>query len=62
MRRVSFRDNDVEKIGLVQTKDVRKNNDTAMWLKVVRKSTWYLLEENLARYRSQAVSITPKPL
>ena len=39
MRRVSFRDNDVEKIGLVQTKDVRKNNDTAMWLKVVRKST-----------------------
>ena len=30
---------DAEKIGIVQIKDVRKNNDTAMWLKVVRKST-----------------------
>ena len=27
---------DAEKIGLIQIKDVRKNNDTAMWLMVVK--------------------------
>ena len=53
---------DREKIGLVQIKDVRKNNDTALWLKVVRGSPCYLLKENLARYRRRAVSITPKPI
>ena len=53
---------DVEKIGLVQIKDVKKNNDTAMWLKVVKKAPCYLLKENLARYRRRSVSITPKPL
>ena len=53
---------DADKIGLVQIKDVRKNNDTAMWLKVVQKAPCYLLKENLARYRRRAVSITPKPL
>lgn len=53
---------DVEKIGLIQILDVRKNNDTAMWLKVVQKSPCYLLKKNLARYRRRRVSITPKPL
>lgn len=53
---------DAEKIGLIQIKDVRKNNDTALWLKVVRKAPCYLLKENLARYRRRATSITPKPL
>lgn len=53
---------DAEKIGLIQIKDVKKNNDTAMWLKVVRKSSCYLLKENLAKYRRRKVSITPKPL
>ena len=53
---------DAEKIGLVQIKDIKKNNDTAMWLKVVKKAPCYLLKENLARYRRRAVSITPKPL
>ena len=43
-------------------KDVRKNNDTALWLKVVRKAPCHLLKENLARYRRRKVSITPKPL
>lgn len=51
-----------DNIGLIQVKDVKKNNDTAMWLKVVKKSPCYLLKENLARYRRRAVSITPKPL
>ena len=53
---------DAEKIGLIQIKDVKKNNDTAMWLKVVKKAPCYLLNETLARYRRRAVSITPKPL
>lgn len=53
---------DAKRIGLIQIKDVRKNNDTAMWLKVVRKAPCYLLKENLARYRRRAVSITPKPV
>ena len=53
---------DAEKVGLIQIKDIRKNNDTAMWLKVVQKAPCYLLKENLARYRRRANSITPKPL
>ena len=48
-----------EKIGLIQINDVRKNNDTAMWLKVVKKSPCYLLKEPLARYRRRKGSITP---
>ena len=53
---------DHEKIGLIQINDVKKNNDTAIWLKVVKKSPCYLLKEDLARYRRRKVSITPKPL
>jgi len=53
---------DKDKIGLVQINDVRKNNDTALWLKVVRKAPCHLLNENLARYRRRANSITPKPI
>lgn len=53
---------DHEKIGLIQINDVKKNNDTAMWLKVVQKAPCYLLKENLARYRRRKVSITPKPI
>lgn len=53
---------EASKIGLVQIEDVKKNNDTAMWLKVVKKAPCYILKENLARYRRRAVSITPKPL
>lgn len=53
---------DQEKIGLIQIKDVKKNNDTALWLKVVRKAPCYLLKMNLARYRRRKNSITPKSL
>lgn len=53
---------DQEKIGIVQINDIKKNNDTAMWLKVVHKAPCYLLKENLARYRRRGNSITPKPL
>lgn len=42
---------DVNKIGLIQINNIKKNNDYAMWLKVCRKSNCYLLNESLALYR-----------
>lgn len=53
---------DASKIGLIQIKDIKKNNDTAMWLKVICKADCYLLPECLGKYRRRANSITPKPL
>lgn len=53
---------DVNRVGLIQVADVKKNNDTAMWLKVVKRSPCYLLNDNLALYRRRKKSITPKPL
>ena len=42
---------DAEKIGLIQIKNIQKNNDYAMWLKVCQKAECYLLEDNLSSYR-----------
>ncbi len=53
---------DASKIGLIQIKDIKKNNDTAMWLKVIKKADCYLLPEVLGKYRRRANSITPKPI
>lgn len=53
---------DASKIGLIQINDIKKNNDTAMWLKVIRKADCYLLPETLGKYRRRANSITPKPI
>ncbi|MDE6337258.1 MAG: glycosyltransferase family 2 protein [Muribaculaceae bacterium] len=50
---------DRDKVGLVQIKNVKKNNDTALWLEVVKHSPCYLLDENLAKYRRRRGSITP---
>lgn len=50
---------DREKIGLVQIENVKKNNDTALWLKVIKKADCHLLKENLALYRRRKGSITP---
>ncbi|MBQ9355756.1 MAG: glycosyltransferase family 2 protein [Prevotella sp.] len=50
---------DAEKVGLVQIKPIHKNNDYALWLKVIRKADCYLLDECLARYtRGRSGSIT----
>ena len=49
---------DAEKVGLIQIADVKKNNDYAMWLKVIKKAKCYLLDENLAKYRKRAGSIS----
>lgn len=53
---------DASKIGLIQINDIKKNNDTAMWLKVIKQSDCYLLPEALGKYRRRNNSITPKPL
>lgn len=42
---------DSSKIGLIQIKDIKKNNDYAMWLKVCKKADCYMLDECLAKYR-----------
>lgn len=42
---------DKQKVGLVQIRDIRKNNDYAMWLKVIPFADCYLLSECLASYR-----------
>ncbi len=53
---------DANVVGLIQVADIKRNNDTAMWLKVIRKTDCYLLKECLAKYRRRAVSVTPKRL
>ncbi|MFA6830836.1 MAG: glycosyltransferase family 2 protein [Bacteroidaceae bacterium] len=45
-------------IGLVQINDIRKNNDYAIWLKVIKKTNCYLLQEDLAQYRIHKDSIS----
>ena len=42
---------DREKVGLIQIEDIKKNNDYAMWLKVIQKTDCYFLDECLAKYR-----------
>lgn len=42
---------DARVVGLIQIADIKKNNDYAMWLKVIHKAKCYLLPENLAKYR-----------
>ena len=46
---------DADKIGLIQIKNIKKNNDYAMWLKVCKKADCYLLDECLAKYRKGRV-------
>lgn len=42
---------DAEYVGLIQIKDIKKNNDYAMWLKVCQKADCWLLDEYLGQYR-----------
>ena len=49
---------DAEKIGDIQIENLKKHNDYAMWLKAIRHSDCYLLEQNLARYRKRSGSIS----
>ncbi|MGN0712019.1 MAG: glycosyltransferase family 2 protein [Anaerovoracaceae bacterium] len=45
-------------VGLIQINDIKKNNDYAIWLKVVEKTDCFLLDENLAMYRKRVGSIS----
>lgn len=47
-----------KKHGLVQIKDIKKNNDYAILLKLCKNDTCYLLKENLAQYRIRKKSIS----
>lgn len=49
---------DADFVGLVQIEDLPKNNDYAMWLKICKKATCYLLNESLAKYRQRVGSIS----
>lgn len=50
---------DANVVGLIQIADIKKNNDSAMWFKIIKKADCYLLKEDLALYRHRANSITP---
>lgn len=45
-------------VGLIQIEDLKKNNDYAIWLKVIKKADCYLLKDKLARYRERKGSIS----
>ena len=49
---------DAKVVGLVQIVDLKKNNDYAIWLKVIKKCDCYLLKENLGSYRLRQGSIS----
>lgn len=45
-------------IGNIQIKNIEKNNDYAMWLKVIQHADCYLLNKTLAKYRKRVGSIS----
>lgn len=47
-----------KQIGLIQIENLKKNNDYAIWLKVIKKSDCILLNETLASYRKRDDSIS----
>lgn len=49
---------DASIVGKIQIPDIKKNNDYAMWLKIVEKVDCYLLDEVLAKYRRRTGSIS----
>ena len=49
---------DAEKVGTVQIADIKKNNDYAMWLKVIKRANCYHYDKVLAQYRKRSGSIS----
>ena len=49
---------DAETVGLIQIEDIKKNNDYAMWLKIIEKSNCYRLPECLSYYIKHEGSIS----
>ena len=51
---------DAEFLGLMQTADIKINEEYALWIKISQKTNCYLLNENLAKYRRHKGSLTSK--
>lgn len=49
---------DAEYIGKIKIKNIKKNNDYAMWLKIIEKTDCFLLMETLGFYRKRSGSIS----
>ncbi len=49
---------DADAVGLIQIPDIKKNNDYAMWLKVIKKANCYHYDKVLAQYRKRSGSIS----
>lgn len=47
-----------KEMGLIQIKDIKKNNDYAILLKLCKKANCYRMNENLAQYRIRTKSIS----
>lgn len=49
---------DAEKIGLMQSVDIKINEEYALWIKISKITNCHLLEENLAKYRRHSQSLS----
>lgn len=49
---------DADYIGLLQTVDIKINEEYALWIKVSKKADCYLLDDNLAKYRRHPDSLS----
>ena len=49
---------DAEYVGLIQSHDIKINEEYALWIKVSRKTDCHLLDENLAKYRRHSNSLS----
>ena len=49
---------DAEKVGKIQISNIKKNNDYALWLKVIKKADCYYYDKVLALYRKRSGSIS----
>ena len=47
-----------DRVGIVQIEDLPKNNDYAMWLKIIERFDCHLLDETLSKYRMRKGSIS----
>ena len=49
---------DIGKIGVIQIENIEKNNDYALWLKIINKSSCFLYPQILGKYRKRKGSIS----
>ena len=49
---------DAEFVGLIQTEDLKINEEYALWIKISKMTDCHLLDENLAKYRRHSNSLS----